>query len=84
MKVGAAVTTYNKPEILKICLKGVLNQTYPLNQIVVVDNGENDFTKKMILSDYPDIIYRHFKGNIVGAGGFHEGIKIACRNNDFV
>ncbi len=33
MKVGAAVTTYNKPEILKICLEGVLNQTYVFNQI---------------------------------------------------
>ncbi|MBC8427035.1 MAG: glycosyltransferase [Deltaproteobacteria bacterium] len=84
MKVGAAVTTYNKPKVLKICLEGILNQSYALNQIVVVDNSEDDSTEKMILSDYPGIIYRHLTENTGSAGGFHEGIKIACRNNDFV
>ena len=42
MKVAAVIVTYNRKKLLEECLKSVINQTYSLNEIIVIDNNSSD------------------------------------------
>jgi len=42
MKILAHIATFNDIEIVDQCIQGLLNQTYPVSEIIVVDNGSTD------------------------------------------
>ena len=44
-RVFAGVLSYNRKEIAAICLRALLGQTRPVDQVVVFDNGSTDGTK---------------------------------------
>lgn len=81
MEVSAVVVTYNRKELLKECLDALLNQTYSLNKIIIIDNASTDGTPDMIRKEgylrYQEVDYRIMPTNTGGAGGFYEGLKIA-------
>lgn len=77
VKVAAVVVTYNRKELLRECLNALLNQTRPLDEIIVIDNASTDGTQEMIAKEFPYITYVLMSENIGGAGGFHEGMKLA-------
>jgi rhamnopyranosyl-N-acetylglucosaminyl-diphospho-decaprenol beta-1,3/1,4-galactofuranosyltransferase len=77
LKVAAVVVTYNRKELLKKCLRSLLNQTKPIDEIVVIDNASTDGTDQMICNEFPEITYVRLSENLGGAGGFHDGIKLA-------
>jgi len=78
-KIAAVVVTYNRKELLKECLDALLNQTYPLDSIILIDNASTDgtpeFLKEKGYLDNPKIDYVRLPENTGGAGGFHEGVK---------
>ena len=79
--VYAVVVTYNRKVLLMECLEAVLGQTAPVTGLVIVDNASTDGTgelleEKGILSD-PRVTYLKLDKNTGGAGGFHEGMKVA-------
>jgi len=47
-KVSVIIPTYNRPQLILKAIKSVLNQTYQNFEIIVVDDGPNDETKKAI------------------------------------
>jgi len=49
LKVCAVVVTYNRKEQLKDCLKALLDQTRPLDTLMIVDNGSTDNTPELLL-----------------------------------
>ena len=53
-KVSVIIPVYNRPEEIRKCIEGVLNQSYPeeLYQIYVVDNGSTDKTREVV-EEYP-------------------------------
>jgi rhamnopyranosyl-N-acetylglucosaminyl-diphospho-decaprenol beta-1,3/1,4-galactofuranosyltransferase len=76
--VAAVVVTYNRKELLRQCLGGILAQTRPVDAIYVVDNASTDGTDQMIAAEYADrVVYERLPENIGGAGGFHHGMKRA-------
>ena len=81
-KIAAVVVTYNRKELLKECLEGLLNQTYPLDAIIVIDNASTDGTPEFLQKNgYLDnlkIDYIRLTENAGGAGGFYEGVKRGC------
>jgi GT2 family glycosyltransferase len=77
MKVAAVVVTYNRKDLLRECLQALLNQTRPLDEIIVIDNASTDGTEQMIPEEFPQVTYVRLPENIGGAGGFHEGMKLA-------
>lgn len=77
--VCAVVVTYNRMELLRSCLAALQRQTYPVKEIIVVNNASTDETKEMLANDYPDITVENLEVNSGGAGGFHHGIKIAMQ-----
>jgi GT2 family glycosyltransferase len=49
IKVCAVVVTFNRKEQLKDCLKALLDQTRPLDTLMIVDNGSTDNTPEILL-----------------------------------
>ncbi|WP_056956533.1 glycosyltransferase [Lacticaseibacillus pantheris] len=74
--VVAVVVTYNKPQLLQLCVSAILNQTYPVNRVLVIDNGGLEDTRKVIEQLADDKISHVLTGeNLGGAGGFKFGIN---------
>jgi glycosyltransferase involved in cell wall biosynthesis len=44
------IMTYNRTDILEETINTVLSQTYPPEKILIVDNGDDDKTKRLIES----------------------------------
>ncbi len=64
LSVTLIIPTLNRSKLLKRALQSVLNQTIIPKEIIVVDNGSRDSTKKMIERDFENIkyIYHNKKG----------------------
>jgi GT2 family glycosyltransferase len=77
ISIAAVVVTYNRKVLLKKCLDGLLNQTRPLDEIIILDNASSDGTEEFIALRYPKLTYRRLTINYGGSGGFKEGIKLA-------
>lgn len=78
-KIVAVVVTYNRKDLLVKCLDGILNQTNPVDSIILIDNNSTDGTDKFLEQkgyfENQVIDYVKLSENIGGAGGFYEGIK---------
>lgn len=55
MKVSVIIPAYNSQASIGKVLDSVLNQTRPADEVIVVDNGSKDETKK-IVAQYPTVI----------------------------
>lgn len=79
--VAAVVVTYNRKILLQECLDAILNQSYPVSKIILIDNASTDgtgaFLKENGYLDKSGIDYRLMDKNLGGSGGFYEGLRIA-------
>ena len=75
MKISVIIPTYNRYELLKRAIQSILNQTYTVDEIIVVDDGSTDNTKD-IQNDFPELIYIYQKNSGVSAAR-NVGIKRA-------
>jgi len=83
--IAAVVVTYNRKDLLCQCLSSLLAQTYPIDEIIVVDNASVDGTDRMVSENFPQIMYMRLPENIGGAGGFHKGMQLAYeRGNHWI
>lgn len=75
--VNAVVVTCNRLILLKECIESLLNQTYKLKHIVIVNNNSTDGTSEWLdtLKSNPLFHIVTLDENIGGAGGFSLGIK---------
>jgi rhamnopyranosyl-N-acetylglucosaminyl-diphospho-decaprenol beta-1,3/1,4-galactofuranosyltransferase len=80
--VAAVVVTYNRSRLLLECLAALLEQSRPLDRIVLIDNATTDDTVAALRArgylDHALIDYTRLPTNTGGAGGFHEGIRRAA------
>ncbi len=77
ISIAAVVVTYNRKKLLKECLDGLLSQSRPLDEIIILDNASSDGTEEFVSLWFPKLTYRKTKINCGGSGGFKEGIKLA-------
>ncbi len=75
--VCAVVVTYNRRTLLQECLAGLAGQSRRPDWILVVDNASTDGTTDMIRTRHPDVELLPLAQNVGGAGGFHEGLRVA-------
>lgn len=78
-RICAVVVTFNRKALLEECLRALLNQTRRLDEIIVIDNASTDGTEDIIKTNFPQTTYVRLAENIGGAGGFHEGMKLAYK-----
>lgn len=85
MKIGAVIVTFNRLELLKICLSKYMEQTRMPDYILVVDNASTDGTKEYLdewkekNQEKVDIVLIHKPSNTGGSGGFYTGMKEAMK-----
>ncbi|MCR5226131.1 MAG: glycosyltransferase family 2 protein [Eubacterium sp.] len=79
-EVVAVVVTYNRKELLSICLDKLLTQSSRCD-ILVIDNGSTDGTKEYINDKIEKglVLYKNTGDNLGGAGGFNYGLKQAVK-----
>jgi len=53
IKVSVIIPTLNRRELITRALDSVVSQTYPIHEIIVVDNGSTDNTILMLSENYP-------------------------------
>jgi glycosyltransferase involved in cell wall biosynthesis len=84
--VGVFVPSYNAEDFLGDCLESLLEQTYPVDQIVVCDDASTDDTPSIIrdyASRYPDRVSGILHGENLGIpANFNSGL--AAMETDLV
>ena len=77
--IAAVLVTYNRQRLLAECLNALLNQTRPLDHIILIDNASTDGTAEWLQKQghthHPRIDYLRLPENRGGAGGFHAGVQ---------
>jgi GT2 family glycosyltransferase len=69
--------SYNRRRVLQDVLENALNQTHPVDEVIVVDNQSGDGTGDMVRQSFPQVTYLAMKENLGSAGGMAAGIKAA-------
>lgn len=75
-KTVAIVLTYNRIALLKECISSLRNQSLPLDQILVVNNGSTDGTPEWLAAQ-EDLLVFNMPSNIGGSGGFVKALSEA-------
>jgi rhamnopyranosyl-N-acetylglucosaminyl-diphospho-decaprenol beta-1,3/1,4-galactofuranosyltransferase len=88
-KISCVIVTYNRKELLKECIQAVINQTYKVDTIYIIDNNSTDGTQLLFDEgskfNIDNIKYIKLNENLGGAGGFFRGMKeVNYDNTDWV
>ena len=75
--VCALIVTHNRRELLAESVAAVLAQSRPPEEVLVLDNASDDGTPEMLAERFPAVEAISLDRNAGGAGGFHEGIRLA-------
>jgi GT2 family glycosyltransferase len=71
------IPVHNRREYTLECLHGLLNQTYPVEEVIVVDDGSNDNTADAIAEKYPQVTILQGDGNLWWVGSANKGLEYA-------
>jgi len=74
--ISVIIPTHNRAHTLKKALDSVLQQSFPADEIIVVDDGSIDNTQQLIVHAYPQIRYCYQQQRGVSAARNH-GITLA-------
>jgi GT2 family glycosyltransferase len=76
--VTAFVLTRDRKHLLTECLRALIAQTHPIDEIVVLDNASSDGTKEHLERNglLQHVRFERSETNLGGAGGFREGIRL--------
>lgn len=81
MKVVAVIVTYNRKDFLIRTIESVFLQTFPVSNVVIIDNNSTDGTSELLkksgICARDGVIYKKLEENSGGSGGFTEGFKTA-------
>lgn len=85
VRVAAAVPTYNRREVLRKSLTGLLAQSRPLDEVIVVDNASSDGTAEMVAAEFPSVRLVSMPENTGPGGGYAAGLREAeARGHDWI
>ncbi|MFZ4535397.1 glycosyltransferase family A protein [Propionivibrio sp.] len=77
-KITAVITTYNRCSIVPEAIRSVAEQTRPLHELIVIDDGSNDDTREAVLNSFKGIPFpcRYiYKNNAGMATSLNRGIQ---------
>lgn len=76
-RVCTVIITYNRKDLLRQCLQGVLTQQVAPLHTLVVNNASSDGTLEMLAQEFPQVEVLTLSENTGVAGGIHYGLKAA-------
>jgi glycosyltransferase involved in cell wall biosynthesis len=65
-EVSIIITTFNRPEWLKIAIESAINQNFSKKEIIVVDDGSAGEETNLLVRDYPFVKYIYQKNQGLG------------------
>lgn len=80
LEISVVIPTYNRAVLLERAIRSVLAQTRAVEEIIVVDDGSNDSTKKVIESLYNDRVNYIYQPNRGVSHARNIGIKNSTGN----
>jgi glycosyltransferase involved in cell wall biosynthesis len=87
-KISVALCTYNGEKFIKKQLESIFNQTLPVTEIIICDDGSTDNTEQIISSfhvQYPNIIQFHKNEiNLRSVKNFEKAIKLSSGDYIFL
>ena len=57
--VSVIIPVYNRVKLIDRSINSVINQTYPINEIIVIDDGSNDGTYELVKRSFPQVILKY-------------------------
>ncbi len=63
--VSAVIPNWNRKDDLREAIQAIQAQTYPILEIIIVDNNSSDGTREMIKSEFPEVNFIQSPHNIV-------------------
>jgi glycosyltransferase involved in cell wall biosynthesis len=75
--VASVVITYQRRDLLRVTLEGLLAQDRPVDEIVVIDNASTDGTAAMLERQFPTVTHLRMERNLGPAGALHVGLGYA-------
>ena len=76
-KVSIVIANHNNVDALWHCLFALKTQTYPIHEIVLVDNASEDASLKFVRTNYPRVTILECLEDFGPAMGFNLGVKTA-------
>ncbi|MDY6794799.1 MAG: glycosyltransferase family 2 protein [Actinomycetota bacterium] len=64
-RISAVIPNWNRKNDLREALEAIKAQTYPIEEIIVVDNNSSDGTREMIEDEFPEVNFIQSPHNIV-------------------
>ena len=77
--ISVLVPAYNEQDTIENTIKAVFDSKYPIDELIVLDDGSKDDTGKIVkslLKKYPKLVYIN-KENSGKADSLNQGIKLA-------
>lgn len=82
LKISVAIAVFNKENQIKSTLESVINQSYPVSEIIIVNDGSIDNSEQVILS-ISDVRIKYIKQENKGAAAARNKAIENC-TNDYV
>ncbi len=80
-KVTFYIPTFNAQNTIELCINSVRNQTYPVDEIIIINDNSTDNTKE-ILSKYNDLIIINNNQNL--GLGYNRNLGIKNSSNEII
>src|SRR5690606_18473639 len=80
LKFAGFVMTFDRPFILKESLEKILDQTFPPEYLLVVDNSSTLETKAVLDEFFPHVGYLKMESNLGPAGAAREALKVLSKS----
>ena len=74
--VSVIIPVYNRVKVIDRSINSVINQTYPINEIIVIDDGSSDGTYDLVKRNFPQVILKYQENKGV-SNARNVGIKLA-------
>jgi rhamnopyranosyl-N-acetylglucosaminyl-diphospho-decaprenol beta-1,3/1,4-galactofuranosyltransferase len=75
--VAAVVITYQRRDMLRVTLQGLLDQQRPVDEVVVIDNASSDGSAAVLAAEFPTVTHLRMERNLGPAGALHVGLGYA-------
>lgn len=78
-KIAVVIVSYNDKESLRKLILALKSQTYPLEEIIVVDNASKDGTVKMLNKEFSGVVLLANSSNLGVGEGYAKGMDYAYK-----